>query len=167
LISNSIIEVDSLVFNSGAPSYTINVEIYNLFVSGSGIVNNSGVLQSFVTPIVNDNNGAIFFYNSATAGDGTSFGGMGELFSFNDSSSAGSATFDITSGADLQAYLTFSDSTSAANATVTANGGAVVEIFDSATAGTATFTINTGAFLFFESNATADHAVATCIGGNQ
>ena len=166
-IDSAVVNLDSAVFSNGAPPFTVTIEIYNLVFYGAGIVNNSGVVQSFVAPTTNNNDGDIFFFNSANAGEMTSLSTVGGVISFNDTSSAGSASFDVSDSAQLQADLTFSDSTTAANATITANGGAVVEIYDSATAGTATFTINTGAFLFFESNATADQAVATCIGGNQ
>ena len=39
-------------------------------------------------------------------------------------------------------------------------------MYDNATAGNAVFTVTTGAILFIADNATADHATATCIGGN-
>src|SRR5436189_5657007 len=69
------IEVDSIVFNPGASAYTITVPWYLgefnyfLFISGTGIVNNSGVSQNFVSL---DGDGVIF-ENSATAGNLTVF----------------------------------------------------------------------------------------------
>src|SRR5260221_580356 len=47
-ITNTDIDLDSAVFNSGAPPYTIAVQNYSLTLSGVGIINNSGVMQSFV-----------------------------------------------------------------------------------------------------------------------
>src|SRR5438105_2176502 len=80
-----IVNLDSLVFDPGASQYTIaaldNIELY-----GPGIVNNSGRTQSFVA-------GAFFFFNSASAGDMTSYSSVGGFFDFENFSSAGSATF--------------------------------------------------------------------------
>ena len=165
--SGTIIEVDKVSFSSGAPPYTISTIVSNLFLSGLGVVNDSGLVQSFVAPTTDNNYGAIFFSNSANAGEMTSFSIVGGFVTFNDTSSAGSASFDVSNSAQFQADLLFSDFTTAANATVTANGGAIVGVFDNATAANAAFTINTGAALFVGENATADHAIITCVGGNQ
>src|SRR5438552_1456200 len=54
-ITNASVELDSAVFNSGAPPYTLTIQIYNLTFDGAGIVNNSGSVQSIVAPTVNDN----------------------------------------------------------------------------------------------------------------
>jgi autotransporter-associated beta strand protein len=164
-INSTIVEVDSIAFNSGASPYTISVEVSNLFLSGTGVVNNSGSVQSFVTPITENNNGAIFFSNNATAGEMTNFGGEGGDFVFNDSSSAGSATFDVTSGGLFQASMTFWDNTTAADATITVSLG-IVGVYENATAGNAVFTVTNDAILFIADDATADHAVATCIHGS-
>jgi len=51
-----IVNLDSLVFSSGAPSYTISA-LDNIALDGIGIVNNSGIVQSFVA-------GAFIFNNS-------------------------------------------------------------------------------------------------------
>ena len=164
-INSTIVEVDSIAFNSGASPYTISVEVSNLFLSGTGVVNNSGSVQSFVTPITENNNGAIFFSNNATAGEMTNFGGEGGDFVFNDSSSAGSATFDVTSGGLFQASMTFWDNTTAADATITVSLG-IVGVYENATAGNSVFTVTNDAILFIADDATADHAVATCIHGS-
>jgi autotransporter-associated beta strand protein len=164
-INSTIIEVDSIVFNSGAAPYMISVEISNLFVSGTGIMNNSGSVQSFVTPITENRIGAVEFFNGATAGEMTNFGGEGGLFVFYNTSSAGSATFDVTNGV-FQAHMDFWDGTTAADATINASDFVDVGVFDFASGGNAVFTLTTGAFLTFGDDATADHAVGTCIGGN-
>src|SRR5207247_6474428 len=71
-ITNASVELDSAVFNSGAPPYTVTIHIYNLLFYGAGILNNSGSVQSIVAPTFDDNNAAFFFYHSATAGNMTS-----------------------------------------------------------------------------------------------
>jgi autotransporter-associated beta strand protein len=165
-INSTSVELDSIVFNSGATPYTISVEVSNILLTGTGVVNNSGLPQSFVTPITENNNGAVFFFNNATAGDMASFGGEGGIFAFYGSSSAGSATFDVTSGGIFQAHMDFWDFTTAADAIITASNSADVGVFDFASGGNAVFTLTTAAFLTFGDDATADHAVGTCIGGN-
>jgi autotransporter-associated beta strand protein len=156
--SNVIVNLDSLVFNPGTPQYTIsaldNIELY-----GTGIANNSGTTQFFVA-------GAFFFNNSAAAGNMTNFSNVGGLIVFYDSSSAGSATINLSDNM-YQASLEFWESSTAANATISATGGAEVSLFDNATGGNATFTISGESFLGIVENATADHASATCIGGDQ
>ena len=97
-ITNASVSLDSAVFNSGAPPYTVTIHIYNLLFYGAGILNNSGSVQSIVAPTFDDNDAAFFFFHSASAGNMTSFTSDGGLFTFYDSSSAGSATFDLTSG---------------------------------------------------------------------
>ncbi|MEP7250560.1 MAG: autotransporter-associated beta strand repeat-containing protein [Spartobacteria bacterium] len=160
------IEVNQIVFDSSAPPYTISALVSNLIFSGIGVVNNSGSVQSFVAPTTQDNIGAIFFFNSADAGAMTSYSAVGGLFVFNDSSSAGSATINL-SDTVFQASLDFFDSSTAANATISATGGADVNLFDTATGGNATFTITGESFLGIVEDANADHASATCIGGDQ
>ncbi len=65
--------VDSVVFGSGAPAYTVTLDVSNLKLNGAGFVNNSGSMQSVVIPEEGDLVGAMFFYNSATAGTMTTF----------------------------------------------------------------------------------------------
>ena len=164
-INTTAVEVNSIVFNSGAAAFMMAVDATNLQLTGTGIVNNSGSVQSFLTPLGN-NYGAIFWFSNATAGQMTTFGGAGGLFVFYDSASAGSATFDVTSGGIFQAAMDFWDNTTAGNATITANNFAQVNLNGNATGASAVFTVTTGAFVIFASNSTADNAVATCIGGN-
>ncbi len=151
-----IVSLDSLVFNPGAPQYTISA-LNNIALYGMGIVNNSDVMQSFVA-------GAFFFNDSATAGNMTNFSNVGGLIAFIDSSSAGSATFDLNDNM-FQAHLDFLDSSTAADATISATGGAEVSLLDNSSGGNATFTISGVSFLGIVENATADHANATCVGG--
>jgi autotransporter-associated beta strand protein len=164
-------EINGISFDSGANAFVIAAEPGDpLIMSGSGIVNSSGQMQAFVSEVNSggDLSGAIIFESEATAGEMTSFAGSGgDNFVFYDSSSAGSAVFDVTSVGLHQSSLDFWDSTSAANATITTNAGAIVGIYENATAGSATFTLNSGAVLYIADRATGDHAVATCVGGQR
>src|SRR5207237_89264 len=74
---NFVVEVGSIVFNPGASAFTIafpggDTDDEHLTISGSGIINNSGILQSFNISGVGYGSGqdtnAIIFTNSATAG---------------------------------------------------------------------------------------------------
>ena len=165
-ITNASISLDSAVFNSGAPPYTLTIQIYNLLFYGAGIVNNSGSVQLIVAPTVNDNNAAFFFYNSASAGNMTSYSIVGGLITFYNSSSAGSATFNLTDGS-LQATMDFNDDSTAADATINASAGAFIAFFDSSTGGNATLNLTTAAFVSFAGSNNAEHMTGTCIGGNQ
>src|SRR5689334_15295646 len=63
--------VDGIVFNHGASAFRITVgPIYTLTFEGAGIVNNSGIQQTFVSPSTAPLK-SIFFYNQATAGNNT------------------------------------------------------------------------------------------------
>ena len=161
---SSSVEVSIVKFNTGAPAFTTNVEGIgiNLFVSGAGIMNGSGVRQSFAA---NGGHAAIFFQNTASAGNLTSFGGDTPQFFFTESASAGSATFEVSSNGVFQSHLFFFDSTTAANATIAVDF-AEASFADFATAANAVFTVTNSGFLAFGDNATVDNAVATCIGGN-
>ena len=60
----------------------------NLTISGTGITNNSAVLQNFSV----DGSGIISFTNAATAGNGTIFT-LNYYVEFGDTSTAGTASF--------------------------------------------------------------------------
>ena len=154
--SDVIINLDSLVFSPDASQYTIsaldNIELY-----GPGVVNNSGILQSFIV-------GAFFFKNSSAAGKMVSFTTTGGNFFFDNASSAGSASFDVASG-DLQAHMFFNDNSSAENATINASASSVIEFFDSSTGGNSTVNVSSAAFVLFEGSNNAEHMTATCSGG--
>ena len=154
-ITNASVSLDSAVFNSGAPPYTLTIQIYNLLFYGAGIVNNSGSVQSIVAPTVDNNAVAIFFYNNSTAGNMTTFNTVGGAIEFFNTSSAGSATFDLTSGS-LQAELDFWDSSTAGDATINASASAVIVFFDSSTGGNATLNLSTAAFALFEGSNNAE-----------
>ena len=160
-------EISGLNFSPGANSFTISAQPgVPLIISGTGIINASDEVQTFVSEVDGGFIGALFFENSATAGEMTSFTGPGGAVFFNDSASAGSATFNITSGGLSQAHMDFWDNTTAGDATILASDSAAVGVFGNASGGNAVFTVTTHAFLSFGDNATAEHAVATCMGGN-
>jgi len=146
------------VFSSGAPSYTISA-LDNIDLDGTGIVNNSGNVQSFVA-------GVFFFNNTATAGSMVNFTAVGGNFFFTGASSAGSGTFDLTDG-EFQASINFEDGSTAGDATINASAGAIIEFFDSSTGGNATLNLSTGAFVLFESGNNAEQMIGNCIGGDQ
>jgi autotransporter-associated beta strand protein len=137
-----------------------------VFLSGAGIVNNSGVMQSFLLPEDDSRYGAVAFSGSATAGSMMSYSTVGGYLSFHDTSSAGSATFALTDGSE-QAHMYFWDSSTAADATITAGTGADVAFLDSATSGNATLNLMTESVVSFEDDASADQTIINCIGGDQ
>jgi hypothetical protein len=130
-------EVNSIVFDSGASAYTVTTNTsastqFGLTISGTGIVNDSGETQNFVT----SNNGGlgfVQFMNSATAGTMTSFTIRGGL-----------------TGAGAGSELDFFNTSTATSANVTTNGGTsgfgggVTRFFDNSTAAHAVFTTNGG-----------------------
>ena len=150
-----IIMLDSLVFSPGAPHYTINA-LDNIELYGAGIVNNSGMMQSFVA-------GALFFYNSSTAGDMVNFTTVDGNFFFLDASSGGSATFDLTDE-DLQAHMFFEGGSTAGNATINASAGAFISFIDNSSGGKATLNISRAAFADLAGNK-AEHMNGNCFGG--
>ena len=127
------VEVNGIVYNSGASAFTISVAPPQvLTLSGTGIMNNSGAVQNFT---LGTYPAEINFTNSATAGTQTTFtntggvteftGGGHELFS--DSSTAAGATFVNNGGTTTNSYggfITFLGSSSAGNAVITNNGRA-------------------------------------------
>ena len=158
--------MDSLVFNSGAPPYTITLHISGYFFSGAGIVNNSASMQSFFFPEDGDFAGGIFFNNSSTAGDMINISTVGGDFFFENASSAGSATFNLTDG-DRQASMDFNDSSTAGDATINASAGAFIAFLDSSSGGNATLNLTSAAFASFAGSNNAEHMTGTCIGGDQ
>ena len=128
-------EVNGVVFDTGASSYTItNPGHLALTISGVGVTNNSGLTQNFVVTGVAGHYGTVLFLNSATAGRSTSWTIKGATQSspnpgevaFYDGSTAGNGEFVLEgssySGYDgAQAY--FYDNSSGDHASFTVNGG--------------------------------------------
>ena len=177
------IEVNSIIFTAAATNpYTITTGLgVTLTIRGAGIINNSGMVQHFVTS-GGGQFGEINFTNSATAGNstafinnhGTGFVGGGNTLFF-DTSSAGHATFinkSGTVGGLFQGFTEFFDSSSAGNGTFTNEGSTIPNIGDpgeitfndTSSAANATITNNgaaggvIGGITFFNNSSTAASA---------
>jgi autotransporter-associated beta strand protein len=164
----SYIELDSLVFSPGASAYDI---IFQGGLFGTGVVNNSGIVQ-YVDSVI----GADFGFNgNATAGDDVVYTNNGEAGAaygtvFNNQADAGNATFinkGDSSGVGI-AYMVFRDNTSAANSTIINESGdtegARLDFQDNATAASSSITLEPGSILNFDNQATADNATLIAVG---
>jgi autotransporter-associated beta strand protein len=110
-------EVNGIVFSAGASPFTITVSSFTSFdyiftISGTGIINNSGITQNFVAngDVGAETVGVIQFTNSATAGDLTTFTSVGTfgggLIQFADDSKGDTARIEIfgTGSLDISAH---------------------------------------------------------------
>ncbi len=169
-ITNTDIDLDSAVFRSDAPPYTITFQIpgleeHNLTFNGAGIINNSGAMQSFVLSNASVAYVQISFYNSASTGEMTTYStATSGNFVFYDSSSAGSATFNLTGGAPGGTSLEFAGSATAGDATINASGGAVVVFSDSSVGSNAIVNLTSPSFSYlkFVGNSNAEHLKVNC-----
>ena len=163
-IYNAFIQVNEIAFRAGANSYNIGISNGVFEISGTGVTNNSSVRQSFAAVAAGfaSKFGEIIFINSATAGrafyivGGYSSGDWNGEVDFDDSSSAGDATFDIRGNPAGEpwtngGFVGFHNNSSAGNASfflggnpVAANLAGHVTFYDSATIGNANFTVNGG-----------------------
>ena len=155
-------EVNSIVFNSGASAFTITVMPgLTLTVSGTGIINNSGRQQNFITEVDNFLNGgdggSISFTGAATAGVGNAFTVLGSEGNY--AAQGGHIDFYNSSTADSGSFIN--------TGSAYAHGG-VASFHDSSTAGAGTFTNYPGAATFggngqteFLDNSSAGNAVIT------
>ncbi len=153
--------VDAIVFDADASAFTINTESRLLRIFGAGVINRSSITQNIIAgrPF-----GLIVFRNNSTAGadvtytiepDPTNGQGFGGAILFDDSSTAGDATF------------LFPENT-------VANGdGGTVYFYGFATAGTGKFNVSGGvgsrahgARVAFFGKANADRGIFTVHGGN-
>jgi autotransporter-associated beta strand protein len=128
------VNLNGMVFNSGASAYTISLT-GSFNISGTGIVNNSGVTQNITVDVASDGNfGIINFTHNATSGESMNYDIKGGLFSdfsgadvtFFDNSSAGSGVFTTNGGlrsGATGAGISFTDGSAAAHATFIINGG--------------------------------------------
>jgi len=189
-------KVSAITFASGASAYAIanrNDTAMGgpLILSGTGIVNNAGTNQTFITQAGLFQNfpsgGYIEFMNTATAGSVTTFinngppnvfgnGGFtgGQTYFFN-SSSAGSGTFinnggTISSGG-IAGGTTFYDNSSAANGVFINNGGAAIGGNIVSTSGGATgigagATAANGTFMNYGGTGSGGRGGSTSLGGN-
>jgi autotransporter-associated beta strand protein len=187
-------EVNGITFTAAATTpYTITANPdLTLTLSGTGITNNSGTTQNFVTAVNGAGNaGSIRFTNSASAGSQTAFinkGATGSLVNggfmeFLNSSTAGHGTFTNNGGVNPDGsggFIVFNDTSTAGNGIFTNNGGTTragssaagggdTEFQGSSTAGNGTFTNNAGFGQFgstrFGGSSTAGNATITNKGG--
>ena len=155
-----------------------------LTLSGVGITNDSGIVQTFATN-AEDGTSKISFTNSATAGDLTLFINSGSIdggtahgtTQFEDTSSAGNGVFINNPGGIVGGSTSFSNFANAGTATITCRGGAEsgggLAVFDnSSSAANGNFLLEGSAadysgsgFILFRNSATADHATFTLEGG--
>jgi autotransporter-associated beta strand protein len=167
--------LDSIVFNPGASAYTFIISENpsgDITFSGAGIINNSGVTQSFQTF-----NG-VDFAGTATAGNDVVFINQdnGNAFwlwiPFNDHSTAGSATFinGGNSSGFLEGVINFNNFSSAADSTIINEAGdtigGVVDFFDLSTAGNSTITSYRNGVTAFFTSSTAGTATLIADGGH-
>ncbi len=166
-ITNTDIDLDSAVFSSGAPPYTITFQIpgledHNLSFYGAGIINNSGVMQSVVLSNASVAFVKISFYNTASTGEMTTYSTTaGGNYVFYDSSSAGTATFNLTGGLG-GTVLEFIGSSTAADAAINASGGATVIFSDSSVGSNATVNLAASSYLEFLGSSNAEHLKVNC-----
>jgi autotransporter-associated beta strand protein len=157
-------EVSAIVFNAGANAFTFTAPpTFTLTVSGSGVTNNSGVQQNFVSAVNSVGQyGWIKFVNNAGAGSLTKFTIRGcaperffpGLLEFYNNATAGSATIISDKSQASQVggspgILQFWDNSSAGTAAITNVGGSVngesggyTYFNGTSTGGNATFTID-------------------------
>src|SRR5437016_13434498 len=154
--------VSSIVFNSGAAGFTITANPgKTLSLDGSGIVNNSGVVQNLVATSTPEGiSGVISLTNSATAGSQAVFTAEGSTadqafagrVQFFGTSSAAESTVIVEgsqpNGSFASGLAKFHDQSTAANGIFNnlsgGAGGGVTLFLDSATAGNANFTCEGG-----------------------
>jgi autotransporter-associated beta strand protein len=161
-------QVNGIVFKPGASRFTIAPLLTTLTISGTGITNNSGIVQNFAP-----GPGAINFANNATAGgSNVAFADKGSI-NFSNTSTAGNATFTSSAGGvtfldtstagdaifiNDSGLILFQDSSTAGNGTFTNNGGLVQFSDGTPTAGNATFINNSDGFTTFNAGSTAGNA---------
>ena len=148
-------EVNGIIFTSAAtnPYAIIASPGFTLTLSGTGITNNSGTTQKFVTGVDGTGNfGEILLRNSATAGDSTIFINNGSAANFVQ---GGETVFFNTSTAANGTFINKGGTTSGSE-------GGRTAFYDSSTAGNANFTnkagrgVGTSATIFYETSTAAN-----------
>ena len=185
-------EVNSIVFTSDADSFTLAIpSIFftgggELIISGTGVINNSSVLQTFETT----ETGRMIFNNTSTAASAqmrivniSGLTGGGQTI-FNDTSSAGHSSI-INAGAGASHYgagqTIFNDTSTAANASidneasgqVSTASSSLTTFNDRSSAGHATITSQGGVYQYttlggttiFKGSSTAEGAILIANGG--
>jgi autotransporter-associated beta strand protein len=133
VFTSAKVDLGSLVFTAGAPSYTITVgteDSETLAFWGDGVRNDSGVEQTIIAPNFSlFHSSAISFNGTSTAGEKVTYFEIGQFFAFNDRSSAGSAAIYVNSGGGDQGFLDFFDNSTAADATIILGPGTIGSFF--------------------------------------
>lgn len=147
-------DVESILFQPAASAFTIDIGLQVLRIDGAGVINSSGVTQTFMS-----SGGLEFgkFGGNTSAGDNTLYiiepHDFNHFFNFYNSSTAGYARFVVSENKSFfnSGWLAFKHFSTAANAEFMINGGAeankaggVVSFFDHSSAGSANLTANGG-----------------------
>jgi hypothetical protein len=182
-------EVNAITFTAAATNpYTITASAgFTLTLSGTGITNDSGTTQNFVTAVDGTGSrGQMVFTNNATAGTSTMFTNNGASVNgvlpagtwFLDTSSAGNGTFINKGGAvsgnvlfQGGGFTAFSDSSSAGNGSFTNDGGAggvggYTIFLDTSTGGNGNFVNNGGTTTISNSGHTEFYQTSNAGNGN-
>lgn len=155
------IEINTIDFVAGANSFNFTPFVgTTLTISGTGITNNSGVTQTFITTSLGGNFGQINFTNGATAGTLTGFintgsvvanigGGFLDFFGTSTGGSASITNNGTSVVGGFGGHTSFVNSSTAGSATIANNGGSTTSgsegytaFGDNASAGSATINNN-------------------------
>jgi outer membrane autotransporter protein len=140
MITGTAISVGSAVFGAGAPAYTITVTdsgsgAGTLDFYGIGVSNNSSSVQTFVVQSPNGKSSAITFHNASSAGNASFQISTAATLTFDDNSSAGSAFITNIVSGTAYASTIFNNSSTAGSATIVNSGPASVVSVGANTAG--------------------------------
>jgi autotransporter-associated beta strand protein len=142
---NNSATVDGIVFNAGASAFDIQIfdvpaTAGRLLFKGAGVVNNSGITQTFTTTVALFNSNAIYFQNNSSAGSQTLYTINSALY-FQNNSTASNAEIVVNT---VNGNVVFSNTAHAGNASVTVNSGGRAWFKDDSVGETAAFTIKSG-----------------------
>jgi hypothetical protein len=154
-------EVNGITFTSAATNpYTITASpSVTLTISGTGVTNNSGIIQHFATAVddASGTSGTMVFSNSATAGRNVSIFNPGTI-NFLNTSTAGGASITIGFSPSFVSVLQFANNSTAANSFIDSAFFSTVRFGDNSTAGSAFMRVGDGTFLQFGGTSTAGSA---------
>ena len=129
---NSSVSFDAMQFGAVAPAYTFTIGGFRVVeLNGTGIVNNSSN-----APTINANLAYLYFNNSASAGNAI-INNNGAV-SFLNTSTAGSSTITT----ELGFTLSFSDNSTAGNATIIVNDNGLAQFVTNGDGGNAQLIVN-------------------------
>jgi autotransporter-associated beta strand protein len=154
------VEVNSIIFTPAATNpYTIMVGGFNqtsrpaLTLSGAGIINNSGIPQTFVVGAF-EVGGEMRFTNSASAGNARIYLTTATINFFNRSTASSASIFS-----EEEASVNFFNASTAGSALIDfLGGGNFVTFHDSSTAGSATVLVGFDSELRFLGHSSAGNA---------